>query len=40
MGRHITALLVNSNLASHIRVVDKTPPATGWLNDKHKVQYI
>lgn len=36
VGRHVAALLVQESLASHIRVVDKAPPATGWLNDYHK----
>ena len=37
VGRHLAALLVEGALASHIRVVDKAPPATGWLNEYHKV---
>ena len=37
VGRHLTSLLVESSLASHIRVVDKAPPATGWLSPQHKV---
>ena len=37
IGRHLTALLVKERLASKIRVVDKAPPSTGWLNAEHKV---
>ena len=40
VGRHLTTFLVESRLASHIRVVDKAPPTTGWLNDKHKVSEV
>lgn len=39
IGRHLTALLVQEKLASKIRVVDKAPPSTGWLNSQHKVQH-
>ena len=38
VGRHLTALLVEEKLTSHIRIADKAPPATGWLNDYHKVR--
>ena len=37
MGRHLTSFLVNQKLASKVRVVDKVPPATGWLNAEHSV---
>jgi len=37
VGRHLTTYIVESQLASHVRLVDKAPPATGWLNEKHKV---
>ena len=37
IGRHLTALLVKEGLANRIRVVDKAPPSTGWLNEEHKV---
>ena len=33
-------MLVKDQLASKIRVADKMPPATGWLNDEQKVSYI
>lgn len=36
IGRHLTTLLVKEGLASKIRVVDKAPPSTGWLNAEHK----
>jgi nucleoside-diphosphate-sugar epimerase len=38
VGRHLAALLIEGDLTSHVRVVDKAPPATGWLNDHHKVR--
>lgn len=38
VGRHLAALLVEEGSTSHIRVVDKATPATGWLNDYHKVR--
>lgn len=28
--------LVENDLVSHVRVVDKVPPQTAWLNTKHK----
>lgn len=37
IGRNFVEFLVENQLASKIRVVDKVPPATGWLNDRHKV---
>ena len=37
VGRHLTAYLINQKLASKVRVVDKVPPATGWLNKEHSV---
>ncbi|XP_003388585.1 PREDICTED: uncharacterized protein LOC100639369 [Amphimedon queenslandica] len=36
VGRNFVQFLVENNLASKIRVIDKVPPSTGWLNDKHK----
>ena len=38
IGRHLVQLLVERSLTSKIRVVDKAPPATGWLNEQHKVK--
>ena len=32
-------MLVKNQLASKIRVADKMPPATGWLNDEQKAGY-
>ena len=40
MGRHLTTYLVSNKLASKIRVADKVPPATGWLNAEHAVSNI
>ena len=37
IGRNFVQFLVERSLASKIRVVDKVPPATGWLNEAHKV---
>ncbi len=37
IGRHLTTLLVEEGLVSKVRVVDKVPPSTGWLNPQHKV---
>ena len=37
MGRHLTAFLISQKLAGKVRVVDKVPPATGWLNSEHSV---
>lgn len=37
VGRHLTSFLINQKLASKVRVVDKVPPATGWLNAEHSV---
>ena len=37
MGRHLTAYLVTNDLCSKVRVVDKVPPVTGWLNKEHMV---
>ena len=40
VGRHLTTYLVSNKLASKIRVADKVPPATGWLNTEHAVSDI
>ncbi|XP_046654469.1 uncharacterized protein LOC124348262 [Daphnia pulicaria] len=32
IGRHLVSFLVNEELASHVRVVDKVPPPMAWLN--------
>ncbi|XP_065886114.1 uncharacterized protein [Dysidea avara] len=39
IGRHLTCFLVENDLTSKIRVVDKVPPTTGWLNERHKVAF-
>ncbi|XP_025419035.1 uncharacterized protein LOC112689508 [Sipha flava] len=36
IGRNMVKYLVDNNLASFIRVVDKVPPQIAWLNDDHK----
>nr|CAH0111561.1 unnamed protein product [Daphnia galeata] len=32
IGRHLVSYLVNGELASHVRIVDKVPPPMAWLN--------
>lgn len=39
IGRHLTCYLVENELTSKIRIVDKVPPTTGWLNDRHKAAF-
>lgn len=39
IGRHLTCYLVENDLTSKIRVVDKVPPTTGWLNARHKAAF-
>ena len=36
VGRNLVAFLVQNNLASHVRVVDKVPPQVAWLNSVHR----
>eukprot|EP00794_Sanderia_malayensis_P018877 gene18877-20777_t len=36
VGRNLVAYLVENNLAKKIRVADKVPPQTAWLNENHK----
>ncbi|XP_050432252.1 uncharacterized protein LOC126840503 isoform X2 [Adelges cooleyi] len=36
IGRHIVKYIVDNDLASAIRVVDKVPPQIAWLNDAQK----
>ena len=40
MGRHLTTFLVSNELCSLVKVVDKVPPATAWLNAEHQVTSI
>lgn len=40
VGRNLVQFLLDNELASHIRVADKVPPVTAWLNDKQKVSEI
>ena len=37
VGRHLVTFIVKNQLASKVRVADKVPPATAWLNEEHKV---
>ena len=37
VGRNLVQYLLDNELVSHIRVADKVPPITAWLNDKQKV---
>lgn len=39
IGRHIVKYLVDNNLASVVRVVDKVPPQIAWLNNDHKAVF-
>jgi len=39
IGRHLVKHLVDNNLASAVRVVDKVPPQIAWLNDGHKAAF-
>lgn len=39
VGRHLTTFLVKGQLCSKLRVVDKVPPAIGWLNEEHKAAF-
>jgi len=39
IGRHVVKYLVDNNLASAVRVVDKVPPQIAWLNDDHKAAF-
>ncbi|XP_063995453.1 uncharacterized protein YbjS [Diachasmimorpha longicaudata] len=36
IGRNLVAYLVENELVSFLRVIDKVPPQTAWLNDKHR----
>ncbi|RXG55157.1 hypothetical protein Avbf_03302 [Armadillidium vulgare] len=36
IGRHIVAELIEADVASYIKVVDKVPPEMAWLNVGHK----
>ncbi|XP_071787949.1 4-hydroxy-2-methyl-3-oxo-4-farnesyl-3,4-dihydroquinoline-1-oxide ketoreductase-like [Asterias amurensis] len=39
IGRNFVHHLVSNNLATKIRVADKTPPQTAWLNKLHKESF-
>lgn len=39
IGRNLVAYLVKNELASFIRVVDKTPPQLAWLNNLHMTAF-
>lgn len=36
IGRNLVCHLIENDLVSHVRVVDKVPPQTAWLNSLHK----
>ncbi|XP_035212900.1 dTDP-glucose 4,6-dehydratase-like [Stegodyphus dumicola] len=36
IGRHLVDYLISNNLVSKVRVVDKVPPQTAWLNKHHQ----
>lgn len=39
IGRHVVKYLVDNDLASVVRVVDKVPPQIAWLNNDHKAAF-
>lgn len=39
IGRHLVKHLVDYDLASAVRVVDKVPPQIAWLNEDHKAAF-
>ncbi|KAJ1520859.1 hypothetical protein ONE63_003946 [Megalurothrips usitatus] len=36
IGRNFVTYVIENDLVSHVRVVDKVPPQTAWLNSHHK----
>ena len=36
VGRNLVAYLIENNLVERVRVADKTPPQTAWMNEYHK----
>ncbi|KAJ8675158.1 hypothetical protein QAD02_010944 [Eretmocerus hayati] len=36
IGRNLVEYLIDNELVSYLRVVDKVPPQTAWLNSKHQ----
>jgi len=36
IGRNLVQYLIENDLVSAVRVVDKVPPQTAWLNNKHQ----
>uniref|UniRef100_A0A1Q3F9G2 Putative c-3 sterol dehydrogenase/3-beta-hydroxysteroid dehydrogenase n=1 Tax=Culex tarsalis TaxID=7177 RepID=A0A1Q3F9G2_CULTA len=39
IGRHLVDYLVTNDLASKVKVVDKTPPQMAWLNRRHTAAF-
>ncbi|EDO44998.1 predicted protein [Nematostella vectensis] len=39
VGRNLVCYLVDNELCSKIRAVDKVPPQTAWLNERHKAAF-
>lgn len=35
IGRHLTDYLISNELVEELRIIDKTPPVMGWMNEKH-----
>jgi nucleoside-diphosphate-sugar epimerase len=36
IGRNLVQYLIENDLVSAVRVVDKVPPQTAWLNNRHQ----
>jgi len=36
IGRNLVEYLLDNDLVSYVRVVDKVPPQTAWLNVRHQ----
>jgi len=39
IGRHLVKYLVDNDLVSAVRVVDKVPPQIAWLNEDHRAAF-
>lgn len=39
VGRHLVTYLINNDLVSYVRVVDKTPSQMAWLNTEHMTAF-
>lgn len=39
IGRNFVEFLIDNDVASYIRVVDKLPPQVAWLNKRHSLAF-